>query len=141
MSPLVLSDGWPDGPPEERVLVDVEAAPAGGAAAIAVARDELDGWADSLEDDGLELVATGRREWFRLAPCPVCEGSGADDLPVWPARDGLAGPAEGPAPACESCAGTGEQDGDEGYRYRQSGPDEEGAVEFWLLEVRERSPA
>lgn len=76
---LVLSDGWPDGPPESRVHVAVEDAPNGDAATIIrLARDDLDGYLDELEEEGAELVATGAREWFRQSRCAECRGAGDD---------------------------------------------------------------
>jgi hypothetical protein len=117
----VLSDGWPDGPPEERVHVAVEAAPNGGAQAVRIAIDELGGW---LEGGDLALVATDRRAWFRPSPCLGCDGSRVDDSGLWHGERLV-----GPAPACESCGGTGEE----------CGPDDDDAVEFWLLELVEAS--
>lgn len=138
MSPLVLSDGWPDGPPEEVVHVEVEAAPRGGSEAVRVALAELDGWVDLMEDAA--IVATDRRAWFRPAPCLSCDGSGAD--PSWRYRVGatLGGADDlvGPDEACESCNGSGEQSDDlEGRSYRECDQLDEGATEFWVLEVVE----
>src|SRR5881628_4035263 len=142
----VLRDGWPDSGPVERVWVAVVAAPAGGRDAIDVAYAELDGWMDCMEDDGLELIATDRQEWHRESPCLECEGSGADA--AWQYRLRYSGrelmvlpSIEGPPLACESCMGTGQQNGDEGYGWQPCGPDDEGAVLFWVLEVVERDRA
>jgi hypothetical protein len=98
-------------------------------------------WPEALEvlndEPHLELVATGETSWHRQSPCLTCEGSGAGSRPR---LEGWLSPVVvGPREPCATCDGSGEQrdDGD-GIAWEPCRPEDEGAVEFWDLQVRDR---
>lgn len=124
-----LVDGGEDGYIEERCWVPVALA-ATPEEAVKWVYDRHDYCTDVLAEDGLELVATGTRSWHVQSPCPVCDGTGADEY-------GYAGPVPvRPFPACETCGGSGEQNPDaDFFSWEKCEPTVPGAAEFWDLEV------
>jgi hypothetical protein len=132
--PYALLDAPEDGGIEEWGWVPADWAET-PEAAVAWFLDQCPEAIEGLDDD-MVLIATGETSWHRMSPCLDCEGTGADeysypgDVPIRP------------FPACTTCNGTGEQAEDADYiAWKACKPDDDGAVEFWTLQVVEREIA
>lgn len=133
--PYPLLDAPEDGAIEERGWVPKAVVATPDEAVVWLLRQV--GYATEwINEEGLVLAATGTTSWHRQSACLTCEGSRCGGLPRVGSWPGVV--AAGPPEACDSCDGTGEQWDDGDYiAWERCEADDDGAVEFWDLEVVE----